>query len=57
MENLEQLKQNALWMRKRILELALKSGSSGAHIGGSLSLVEVLAALYSSSRRLRMRNR
>lgn len=47
MIDLEQLKQDALWMRKRILELALKSGPSGAHLGGSLSLVEVLAVLYS----------
>ena len=47
MADLEQLNRDALWMRKRILELALKSGSSGAHLGGSLSMVEILAALYS----------
>lgn len=47
MADIEQLKQDALWMRKRILELALKSGPSGAHLGGALSLVEVLVALYS----------
>lgn len=47
MADLGQLRKDAHWMRKRILELALKSGSSGAHLGGSLSLVEVLAALYS----------
>ena len=46
MADLDKLNQDALWMRKRILELALKSGSSGAHLGGSLSLVEVLITLY-----------
>lgn len=46
MANFEAIKQDTLWMRKRILELALKSGSSGSHLGGSLSLVEILTALY-----------
>ena len=38
---------NNIWMRKRILELAMKAGSKGAHLGGSLSLVEILNVLYS----------
>lgn len=38
---------NNIWMRKRILELAMKAGSNGAHLGGSLSLVEILNVLYS----------
>lgn len=46
MAGIEQLKKEALQMRKRILGLALKSGASGAHLGGSLSLVEILTALY-----------
>ena len=37
---------NNIWMRKRILELAKNAGSNGAHLGGSLSLVEVLNVLY-----------
>lgn len=45
--NIEQLNHDALWMRRRILDLALKAGASGAHLGGSLSLVEILATLYS----------
>ena len=48
MADIEKMKQDALWMRKRILGLALKSGSSGSHLGGSLSLVEILTALYST---------
>lgn len=46
MANIIQLKEEALEMRKRILGLALKSGSSGSHLGGSLSMVEILTALY-----------
>ena len=33
-------------IRKRILELAYRAGSNGAHLGGSLSLVEILNVLY-----------
>lgn len=35
-------------IRKRILELALKAGSNGSHLGGSLSAVEILNTLYHS---------
>lgn len=44
--NIEQYKEDTLWMRRRILDLALKAGASGAHLGGSLSLVEILTVLY-----------
>lgn len=47
MIDFEKIKDDSLWMRRRILNLALKAGSSGAHLGGSLSLVEILATLYS----------
>lgn len=40
------MKINTLDIRKRILGLALKAGSSGAHLGGSLSCVEILSAIY-----------
>lgn len=46
MADIEIMKQDAHWMRKRILGLGLKSGSSGSHLGGSMSLVEILIALY-----------
>lgn len=36
------------FVRKRILELAHKSGKNGSHTGGSLSLVEILCSLYST---------
>ena len=47
MIDFERIKNDSHWMRHRILDLALKAGSSGAHLGGSLSLVEILATLYS----------
>ena len=36
------------FVRRRILELAHKSGKNGSHTGGSLSLVEILCTLYST---------
>ena len=40
------IKADALWMRKRILELSLRAGKNGSHVGGSLSMVETLAVLF-----------
>lgn len=40
--------EDALWIRNRIIELAYNAGNNGSHIGGSLSLVEILCCLYSS---------
>jgi transketolase len=34
-------------IRRRILDMAYAAGASGAHIGGALSIVELLATLYS----------
>lgn len=36
----------SLAMRKNILRMTYRSGSVGAHIGGSLSMVEIMAVLY-----------
>ncbi len=33
-------------MRRDIIEMAFLTGNQGAHLGGSLSMVEILAALY-----------
>ena len=37
---------NALQMRVDVLKMALAAKSNGAHLGGSLSLIEIMAALY-----------
>lgn len=39
-------KATALRMRKNIIELAYRAGSKGAHLSPSLSLVEILAVLF-----------
>lgn len=42
----ENTQQIAKRMRLKALEMALKSGPNGAHLGGGLSAVEILATLY-----------
>lgn len=39
--------QNCLNMRKRIVDLSFKVGKNGSHLGGCLSLVEIMEALFS----------
>lgn len=41
------IKQYACNMRKDILKMGFNCGTMGAHIGGSMSIVEVLAVLFS----------
>lgn len=44
-QELKLLKQDCLNLRQRIVELSYKAGKSGAHVGGCLSLVEILRVL------------
>lgn len=46
MIDIDLIREDAAWMRRRVLELAFNAGSSGTHLGGSLSLIEILATLY-----------
>jgi transketolase len=48
MYNADYLKEFARKMRLRILELAYGVGKNGAHVGGSLSSVEIFSTLYGS---------
>ena len=41
---------NARKIRERILDLAYNTGANGSHLGGSLSLVEVLIAVYTTAK-------
>lgn len=50
-QELKQLKQDCLNLRQRIVELSYKAGKNGAHVGGSLSLVEILRALMANLKR------
>lgn len=38
--------QNCLNLRKRIVDLSFKAGKNGSHLGGCLSLVEILESLF-----------
>jgi len=40
------LKSLALELRKRVIEIGFNCGSEGAHFGGTLSLIEIMIALY-----------
>lgn len=45
MNKIQELKQHAINMRKTALDIAFNSGTS-AHIGGGLSIIDVLSVLY-----------
>lgn len=45
---IKSIEEMSLKMRLRIIELAYKAGNKGAHLGGSLSSVEILATLYNA---------
>jgi transketolase len=45
---IDDIEKKAFQIRCRILELSLKAGKNGAHIGGSLSTVELYTVLYYS---------
>jgi transketolase len=48
MQNIEHLNEISRRIRLRILELTFRAGKTGAHAGGGLSAVEILATLYGS---------
>lgn len=43
--------QNCLNIRKRIVDLSFKAGKNGSHLGGCMSLVEILEAIFSVFKR------
>ncbi len=55
MENAEYdaLKAAADWIRRKAVDMAYLAGSHGAHLGGSLSSVEIYAVLYGKALRFR----
>ncbi len=48
MTDLIPLKQTCNKIRREIIEMVYRTGNTGAHLGGSLSMVEILVALYSN---------
>ena len=47
MNDIKRLKHDAICVRRLILDLAFKAGG-GQHLGGGLSMVELMCALYGS---------
>lgn len=45
-QRLQELKKSCIEMRKSCLQMAEAAGESGMHFGGSLSMIEIAAALY-----------
>jgi len=45
-EQINKIKNFALEMRKKILEMAVSAGSSSAHFGGALSITEIVSTLF-----------
>lgn len=48
MINREKLEEIAKQIRRDIVEMTYASGVKGAHLGGSMSMAEILAVLYGS---------
>ena len=48
----EEIKNFSYQVRKNILEMAFEAGSSSAHIGGALSIVEIISSLFSYKMRI-----
>lgn len=45
---LSELKDKARWLRKSVLTTAEKTGGRGAHLGGTMSCIEILISIYYS---------
>jgi transketolase len=45
-EQIKYIKNFALQVRKKILEMAVSAGSSSAHFGGALSITEIISTLF-----------
>ena len=45
-KRIEELNHMCAEMRRDVLRMAKAAGNSGAHFGGTLSMIEIAAALY-----------
>jgi len=55
-KKIEEIKNFTYQVRKNILEMAYEAGSSSAHIGGALSIVEIISSLFSYKMRIDKNN-
>lgn len=56
MKNEQELAEMAVRMRLKALEMAYHAGKTGAHLGGGLSAIEILAVLYGAAARIDSEN-
>lgn len=49
-------KEASAYIRRKVIEMTYATGKTGAHLGGSLSIVELLAGLYAGNIRYRADN-
>ena len=54
--NREELEAMAKRIRRSIVQMTYQSGLKGAHLGGSMSVAEILAVLYGSILRYDVKN-
>ena len=45
-EQIKNIKNFALQVRKNILEMAVSAGAGSAHFGGALSITEIVSTLF-----------
>jgi transketolase len=55
-DQLNKIKKFAYKMRKNILKMSFEAGASSSHLGGALSIVEIVAVLFSSKMKLDKKN-
>ena len=55
-ERIKELEQTAMQVRLDALDMAFSAGEKGAHLGGGLSCVEILTALYGEVLRYDVKN-
>ena len=46
------IKRFSLELKKNILEMAFSAGASSSHLGGALSIVDIMAVLFSQKMKL-----
>jgi len=55
-KKVEEIKNFTYQVRKNIIEMAFEAGSSSAHIGGALSIAEIISSLFSYKMRIDKNN-
>lgn len=52
-DNIKELKESSLKARKNLIKMAYSAGSASAHVGGALSIIDVIVILFKSVLKIR----